>query len=278
MTSTEIAAATNITNNSFTANWYKVDNVDSYSLELAMLVSQDSPSNTCIIQEGMEKFKVGYSDGYDDLSENLDYYMDNKGWKGQSVFTSQYGAKIGTTSTKGYLISPMFNTGESDLTLRFNAKSLTSAGSIVKFELLGLNGNSIESYECKVYYQLKQFVINIEGIKNKDVRLCISSVDRLYLAGIYVYSGIYNEEDFNSTSSVNHMRSIPCFIVDDIVGTSYNISNLSGENYQYRVRANMNGAQSGWSKYQEVIMSDESGIMNVESNKEIKEYDMYNLN
>mgnify|MGYP002626236753 CR=1 FL=1 len=208
----------------------------------------------------MKNFKKGYSDGHDDLSDNLDDYMDNKGWEGKTIFTSQYGAKIGTTSTKGYLISPTFNTGETDLTIRFEAKALTSGGAKIKFELLDINDKSIDSYECRVYYQSNKFIINIEGIMNKDARLRVSSDDRFYLSNIYIYSGFYNEEDFNTTTWGEHFRSIPCYTVESIEGTTFHISNLKDNLYQYRVKANYNRTSSGWSDFQVVRLSTDNAI------------------
>ena len=270
--------ATDITDHSFNANWNKVEEAETYTLELAMLQPQGQPENNIILCEEMKNFKKGYSDGYDDLSDNLDDYMDNKGWEGKTIFTSQYGAKIGTTSTKGYLISPTFNTGETDLTIRFEAKALTSGGAKIKFELLDINGKSIESYECRVYYQSNKFIINIEGIMNKDVRLRISSDDRFYLSNVYLYSGVYDEEDFNSGLGSEHFRSIPCYTVNDIEGTTYKISDLIGNIYKYRVRANMSGAQSGWSPYQEVNLKGESSVRNIYIDKDSMVYDVYSLN
>lgn len=277
----DVLEATDITKNSFTANWEVVDGAESYSLEVSVMKPQGNPIDNIILSESLAKFKTGSNtpDGYTDLSDNLDSYMQHRGWTGQKVYTSQYGVKIGTTSSNGYLTTPLLHVNNANLTIRFTAKAVTSAGANIQLVLMDNLGNAIELQECKLYYQLNKFVVNFENLDATDIKIKITSPERIYLSDIVFYDGFYVESDFSSYSpGISHMTGVQTVTYDNISDNKLSLSNLTEEMYRYRVRANMNGAQSGWSKYQEVIMSDESGIMNVESDKEMKEYDLYNLN
>ena len=277
----EVLEATDITKNSFTANWEVVDGAEDYSLEVSVMKPQGNPIDNIILSENLAKFKTGSNtpDGYTDLSDNLDSYMQHKGWTGQKVFTSQYGAKVGTTSSNGYLTTPLLNVNNANLTIRFTAKAVTSAGANIQLVLMDNSGNAIELQECKLYYQLNKFVVNFENLVATDIKVKITSSERIYLSDIVFYDGFYVESNFSSSSSgISHMTGVQSVTYDNISDNKWFLSNLTEEMYRYRVRANMNGAQSGWSKYQEVKMSEESGMMNVESDKEMEGYDMYNLN
>ena len=277
----EVLEATDITKNSFTANWEVVDGAEDYSLEVSVMKPQGNPLDNIILSENLAKFKTGIytPDGYTDLSNELDRYMLHKGWTGQKVFTSQYGVKIGTTSTNGYLMTPLLHVNNANLTIRFTAKAVTSAGANIQLVLMDNSDNTIELQECNLHFQLNEYVVNFENFDATDIKIKITSPERIYLSNIIFYDGFYVESDFSSSSSgISHMKGVQTVIYENISDNKLSLSNLTEEMYRYRVRANMDGAQSGWSQYQEVIISEESGIMNVESDREMKEYDMYNLN
>lgn len=276
----ELLEPSEITNNSFIANWNKVDDADNYSLELSILKPQGNPIDNIILSENLAKYKTGRNtaDGYIDLADNLDNYMQHKGWKGQKVFTSQYGAKIGTTSTTGYLMTPLLSIKNSNLTIRFTAKAVTSAGANIQFVIMNSSGTTMELQECKLYYQSNQFVVNFENIEENDIKIYITSSERIYLSDIIIYDGFYVASDFDSTTGKTHMTGIHSITVDDIIDNKLFLSGLTENIYRYRVRANKGGAKSGWSMYKEVIIQGDSGIKNINNEKETSEYDLYNLN
>lgn len=275
----EVLEATEITDTSFTANWKNVKGADNYTLELSVMKPQGNPINNILLSENLAKFKTGRNtaDGYTDLSDNLNSYMQHNGWTGQKIFTSQYGAKIGTTNATGYLISPLMNVNSSNLTIKFTAKAVTSAGADIQFVLMTSSGNAIELQECKLHYQPSQFVINFENIDATDIKVKITSPERIYLTDIVFYDGFYVESDFLSSSGTSRMTGVQSVTYENIEDNKLSLSNLSEEIYRYRVRTNMSGIQSGWSSYQEVNIQNESEIKDVNMDWNMPISDIYNL-
>ena len=240
---------------------------------------QGDPIDNIVLSENLAKFKTGRNtaDGYVDLADNLDNYMQHKGWKGQKVFTSQYGAKIGTTNTIGYIMTPLLSIKSSNLTIRFKAKAVTSAGANIQFVIMNSSGTTLELQECKIYYQTNQFVVNFYNIEENGIQLYITSSDRIYLSDIIIYDGFYVASDFDSATGGTHMTGIHSITVDDIIDNKLSLSELSDNIYRYRVRANKGKAKSGWSMYKEVHIQGDSGIKIINNEKETSEYDLYNL-
>ena len=275
----EILEPSEITNNSFIANWSKIDDVDGYSLELSVMKPQGNPVDNIILSENLAKFKTGRNtaDGYVDLADNLDNYMQHNGWKGQKVFTSQYGVKIGTTSTTGYLTTPLLSIKNSNLTIRFTAKAVTSAGANVQFVIMNSSGIAMELQECKLYYQTNQFIVNFENVEENNIKINITSSERIYLSDIIVYDGLYVSSDFETYAGGSQMTGVHSATVDDIIDTKLLISDLTESLYRYRVRANKNGAKSGWSKYKEVNLQEGSGLQRIMLDENLFEYELYTL-
>ena len=275
----EILEATEITGSSFTANWKDVEDADSYTLELSVMKPQGNPNDNILISENLAKFKTGRNtaDGFTDLSDGLDKYMQHNGWTSQKVFTSQYGVKIGTTNTAGYLLSPLLNVNSSNLTIRFTAKAVTSAGANIQFVLMTSSGNALELQECKLHYQLNKFVVNFEDIEDTNIKVKITSSERIYLSDIIFYDGLYVESDFSSSSGISRMTGVQSVTYENILDNKLSLSNLSEEIYRYRVKTNMSGAQSGWSSYQEVNIQKESEIKDVNMDWNMPISDIYNL-
>lgn len=275
----EVLDATDITGNSFTANWSPVEGAESYTLELSVMKPQGTPIDNLLFSENLAKFKTGRNsaDGYIDLSDNLNSFMQNHGWTGQKVFTSQYGVKIGTTSTAGHLMSPLFNISSPNLTIRFTAQAVSSAGANIQFVVMTSSGNTLDLQECKLYYQSRQFVVNFENLDATNIKIKITSPERIYLSDIIFYDGYYVESDFSSNSGISKLKGVQSIVYENIIDNKLPLSDLSDEIYRYRVKTNMSGAQSGWSPYKEVIIQNESGIKDVNFDRTKTLFNVFNL-
>ena len=275
----EVLDATEITGTSFNANWNPVEGADSYTLELSVMKPQGNPMDNILLSENLAKFKTGRNtaDGYADLSDNLNNYMQHNGWTGQKVFTSQHGVKIGTTSTTGYLLSPLLKVNNSDLTIRFTGKAITSAGANIQFVIMTSSGSTLDLQECKLYYQSKQFVVNFEDIDVSDIKIKITSSERIYLSDILFYDGFYVESDFSSYSGTSHLTGVQSTIFENIMSNKLLLSNLTEEIYRYRVKTNMSGTHSGWSSYKEVNIQNKTDIKDVNFDWKEAEFYLYNL-
>ena len=65
--------------------------------------------------------------------------------------------------------------------------------------------------------------------------------------------------------------------MDDIIDNKLYFSGLTENIYRYRVRANKDGAKSGWSKYQEVDMQEDTNVDNLLNNENTLDNRMFDL-
>lgn len=275
----DVLDATEVADNSFVANWNSVEGVDSYTLELSAMKPQGNPIDNILISENLAKFKTGSDteDGFEDLSDHLNNYMQHTGWSGQKVFTSQYGVKIGTTSNTGYLTTPILNVKSSNLTIKFTAKAVTSAGANIQFVLMNSTGSAIELQECKLYYQPNRYVVNFENFDKTSIMVKITSSERVYLSDIIIYDGFYGESDFTNSAGISRMTGVHSVTYDDILENKLYLNNLTEEMYRYRVRANIGNAHSGWSQYKEIDLKEGSGLHGLMRDENLFEYELYTL-
>lgn len=261
-----VLEATEITGNSFTANWDKVAEADSYSVELSVMKQQGDPVDNIIISESFSRFKIGNNsaDGYVDLADELDSYMQNKGWKGKKVFTSRYGAKIGTTSSEGYLLTPNVEIKGANLTIRFSARTVSTTPADVQIVVMTPTDRIIETKVCRLSDVQMQYIMNFENIEDNTLKVKITSSGRIYISNIILYDGLYSDSDFDNSSDESHLVGEKCNIFEGIVDTKLNIKDLTEDSYRYRVKAICGEAESEWSEYKDVQ------LQNVSSLKEIR--------
>ncbi len=99
--------ATDITRDGFTAHWQSVAMADSYRVVVTAVTGLDGPST--LLDDDFSLF-VSTRDGINDISASLDNYTSQSGWSGSRVYTSPYGAKVGTSKTGGSLTTPTVST------------------------------------------------------------------------------------------------------------------------------------------------------------------------
>ena len=108
--------ATEITANSFLANWNLCEGADSYILRVV-------PKNYDILTESFAKFTKA---GSMEIGNNLDNYMDNPGWTGSKVYEAIGGIRLGTGSSVGTLTSPDLTLTDNKVTVTFKAKAFNN--------------------------------------------------------------------------------------------------------------------------------------------------------
>ena len=257
--SPQVCAPTNIIANGFTANWEAVNGADSYSIEIAELVEQGAAADNILISENMDRLKTDpkMGDGFNDLSNNLDEYLENKEWTGLKVFTSPYGAKLGTSSVNGLLTSPEFSSISQSVTIAFTARTSESDGADLEIILQKPDGEVYTFYDVPVDNTLAPYVVNLEDVKVGIYKITITSTSRVYVGKITIYDGFYVKDESQDDFIDPHMTTAPRnkVIVNDVVSNNYTFENLSGQNYRYRVRACIDKAASEWSDYMNVLLS-----------------------
>ncbi|MCR4994861.1 MAG: M6 family metalloprotease domain-containing protein [Bacteroidales bacterium] len=219
--------ATDVTATSFTANWQPVENAVSYELSLTESYDdgEEEPSLDILAYVTMEEnFQYFYadesatSDGTSDLSANLDEYTLESGWSGEKVFQGLFGAKLGTSSKKGYLTSPLLECKTGNTTIYLDAYdwfnysnyanngTYKTDGSTLDVILLDESGNELQKQNVEVAdmaelgeNEYPEIVVTFENVP-ENYSICLSTTagkKRVYLTYFLVFDGYFTLDEIN---------------------------------------------------------------------------------
>ena len=229
----EVLEATDITPTSFTANWTKVEEATSYTVELFETYEAEV---TLMLSEDFSKLKSSGVNTSLDISPNLDKYMTLTGWTGAKLFPGgNNGIKFGSSAYSGNLTTPTLDapaTGTITLYLKsYPYGKSTSA----EFDV------TIGSSTQRVESDGSDKVIVFNNVEN-DFNIQIgttTNMKRAYIGEIRVYDGEITLDDITSGSSkarrIQAKRSIQK--VENVEDTHYTFTNLASGSYYYRVQA-----------------------------------------
>ena len=198
--------ADNIGTNSFTALWAPISDAEAtYNLLLTTTIESESfdPEEVKILSEDFKDLQSG---SYSDKGSELDNYMSNPGWEGLMVYVENGRLKIGSTGTRGYLVSPKMNIVSGSLTLAYNGKPYLDG---TEMDLV-LTVTDNEEYTVAVPLNDGNGVITLNGLPDGAYRIKISSEastaknGRFYLYSLAFYDGEFTEEElFNVEQDAN---------------------------------------------------------------------------
>lgn len=250
--------ATEVTSNSFTANWNAVEGVDSYTLTVRE--ASGDPQSNVILKENFSNFTENSTTEISDL----DSYMSVKGWTGTKVYPNVGCAKIGSAKANGVLTTPALDmSGESgNVTVAIDAAEWSTTEKSLKVELLNSVGTALESKTITLPYSS---VINFTT-GAKDCKVRFSGSKRATISKIELYAGTYSSTDLQSAPALAPAAPI---VVKGITTTSYKVEGLgSGVAYNYRVTAVKGESESEASNSIKVSTAT-SGADLVESNTSV---------
>ena len=223
------SAATDITANSFVANWTACEGASSYTLRVM-------PKSYDILTESFAKFTKS---GSQDIGNSLDNYMDNEGWTGSKVYETAGGARLGTGSSIGSITSPDLTLTENKVTINFKAKAFNndtdcnfkiSCGN--SSETVVVPSNTEESYTV---------VLDCNAGAGQKVKFeTTTKGKRVIITSIHVIDG----ERANAFMSID----IDGITIPGITANSYKVTNLDpATTYLYDVKAVYGSNISKWS-------------------------------
>ena len=220
-------AATDITANSFVANWNLCEGADSYILRVV-------PKNYDILTEGFTKCTKA---GSVDIGNNLDNYMDNAGWTGSKLYENIGGVRFGTGSSVGTLTSPDLTLTDNKVTVTFKAKAFnkdTNCGFKVSCgnasETVTLADNNEATYTV---------VLDCNAGAGQKIKFeTMASGKRVILTSIHVIDGEHAGKSID----------IDGVTFTGITTNSYKVTGLDPAfTYLYDVKAVFGAKQSKWS-------------------------------
>ncbi len=234
-----MAAASNVTQSSFTATWTDAtpaQNVNSYTLYVNRLGAA-----AAFFTETFDKINVT-KDGTYDRAESLDDYCDNAGWTGYAVYEAVGGGiKLGSGSKLGYVTTPaldLTNCGGT-VTVALNAKFYGSDNTSITVSCGDVSETVALGDEASDYN------VVLTGVTAANAQnVTISSL----AAGKRFY--IYNVAISAGQGAVADSR-----VITGITAKTYTVDGLTaGETYEFYVEANYTDNTTAASNHQQVTL------------------------
>lgn len=243
---------TAVTGTSFRADWTSGGDVSSYTLKVNRT---EEPQVTLLLTETFQSINV-YSEGYTDISPNLDDYTDNPGWTGNKLYTAVgHGVKAGTANEAGYLVSPELDLS-STITVKFNSKNWINKSGVSEQSTVIVSCGDI-SQRVTLANEAADYVVVLNGCSEGKVKLAgTGAKNRFYIYNVDIYNGDLTDqaklrqpvEEGDSTWRM----------VSGINAQEYTVQALTGGMYKYMVKAvYLDGTESVWSNIRYVTLTGE---------------------
>ena len=246
-------------------SWSEVEDAVSYDVERKGEYLYPSPYNNIIIEE--EFTNLPKEEGTEDISGELDNYLDNPSWMGRYLYSSTNGLKI---NTSGVLSTPFYKiSNKKAITFLTHMEPYNEDESVDTYVCIVDNKNNIiydwDFSITKEKYNLFRF----ETDANKEYRIGIMTFSNpLILKGFYIYDGCYEVDDFSKEPDPSIKETLEPEIFPT-TNASYLFSNLK-KDYEYtvRVRAKLSdGRESLWTQPVSFITTIATGIDEVGSDQ-----------
>ena len=246
-------------------SWSEVEDAVSYDVELKGEYLYPSPYNNIIIEE--EFTNLPKEEGTEDISGELDNYLDNPSWTGRNLYSSTNGLKI---NTSGVLATPFYKiSNKKAITFRTHIEPYNEDESVDTYVCIVDNKNNIiydwDFSITKETYNLFRF----ETDANKEYRIGIMTFSNpLILKGFYIYDGCYEVDDFSKEPDPSIKETLEPEIFPT-THASYLFCNLKKDyKYTVRVRAKLSdGRESLWTQPVSFITTIATGIDEVGSDQ-----------
>ena len=246
-------------------SWSEVEDAVSYDVELKGEYLYPSPYNNIIIEE--EFTNLPKEEGTEDISGELDNYLDNPSWTGRNLYSSTNGLKI---NTSGVLSTPFYKiSNKKAITFLTHMEPYNEDESVDTYVCIVDNKNNIiydwDFSITKEKYNLFRF----ETDANKEYRIGIMAFSNpLILKGFYMYDGYYEVDDFSKEPDPSIKETLEPEIFPT-THASYLFCNLKKDyKYTVRVRAKLSdGRESLWTQPVSFIPTIATGIDEVGSDQ-----------
>ena len=246
-------------------SWSEVEDAVSYDVELKGEYLYPSPYNNIIIEE--EFTNLPKEEGTEDISGELDNYLDNPSWTGRNLYSSTNGLKI---NTSGVLSTPFYKiSNKKAITFLTHMEPYNEDESVDTYVCIVDNKNNIiydwDFSITKEKYNLFRF----ETDANKEYRIGIIAFSNpLILKGFYIYDGCYEVDDFSKEPDPSIKETLEPEIFPT-THASYLFCNLKKDyKYTVRVRAKLSdGRESLWTQPVSFITTIATGIDEVGSDQ-----------
>ena len=246
-------------------SWSEVEDAVSYDVELKGEYLYPSPYNNIIIEE--EFTNLPKEEGTEDISGELDNYLDNPSWMGRYLYSSTNGLKI---NTSGVLSTPFYKiSNKKAITFLTHMEPYNEDESVDTYVCIVDNKHNT-LYDCKFVITKETYnLFRFETDANKEYRIGIMTFSNpLILKGFYIYDGCYEVDDFSKEPDPSIKETLEPEIFPT-THASYLFCNLKKDyKYTVRVRAKLSdGRESLWTQPVSFITTIATGIDEVGSDQ-----------
>ena len=230
---------------SFIASWNAVEGAESYTLELQE--TYEAEVSILLDENFVNDFKSNSVNNSTDIASTLNDYLTTKGCEGSKLFSGgSYGLKFGSSKATGSLTTPALSNVSADkLTIYLEATPYgTSDTPTFKVSC----GNASETVKVQGKYAVVTLAVNSTSPK---VRIETTSPTRAYLGRLVISEGAFDAESIlavvSSGPPARRARAIRSTYFEGIEDTEYTLNQLTGTEYNYRVKAVSKEGASAWS-------------------------------
>jgi len=214
------ASATNST--SFTANWNAVTGADDYRLDVS--------TNSSFINSVLDESFAGFTGSGSTQPADSDFETDGSNWMRSYVYENSGNAKLGSSSERGILTTPVLDLSSDDATVNFDAKRYSSSDNSDLIIQHVTSGATTDVQTIDLTDTMTSYSVTVTGggassrirfyAKNK-------TSERLYLDNITVALGDSYVSGYSNKT---------------VTGTSSSVTGLDASTaYYYRLRAASDG-------------------------------------
>ena len=259
----EVLQASDVTNNSFVANWSVVEDAVEYTVELYKVSKADGGTgdSEVILSEDFMNCTAGNTALNDAI---IDSYMSTYGWECENVYSESGVLRIGSSKNGGYLLTPWLEASGSVVTTLdaslYNAGKDT--GVVLTVEYCDEDDEVIAS---------EDFAVN--GT-NRKISLAADVYGYFYVS-IYTYNSTgakrVNIDNLKISQATSEKKELVRTVATS--AASYAFKNLEdGAVYCYRVKASDGDAWSAYSDYAQVTLLATSIDEVIAENEYVKVY------
>ena len=231
---------------------------ENYNLEFKELGAAKDPSEAKLIGEDFTKWGEGLKvDGSKDISSSLDEKTATPGWTGLKVYNGIGGAKLGTSKSMGYLVSPSLDADNEVLTVALTMSPFKTENAVT-LTLLSANDAELSSQSITATGNMQ--VSHFANPVGSGVKLKIISTKRSYVNAVSIFDGDFEADDLVDVLSAQHKEKTVASRAKQtftgITSTSLDFTDLTdGGTYMWRVQAVKGNVLSSWTPWQKVALS-----------------------
>lgn len=256
----QLLPAKDVTRNEFTVCWEPVTEAEAYDVEVTDVHKASQPNRHLLLHEKFNYFRSNSETlgAFADLSADINKYVGCGGWEAQLLFAASTGIKLGTTTVAGSLTTPNLLPSDTCVTVCLTAASVGKLGAKLKVSAQANNElGAIVNQTLNSDHQGLMLHLPCEALQN--LRVNFTSNKPILIDSLTLYDGYFTADDLKN-SVTDASKAIVLYT--NVTDTTLPLSQLTGSEYAYRVRAYNEDFMSPWSNYQYVTLPNTSSAIN----------------